>query len=234
MGHIRVTMRTATLSGFLLISCVSLDAGRAQDGDAAVIYTASAGVPIEMYEFLHVWLLSADRVATMAHFDGSKLSLMLAPRSVRRAPKAKESFFDGRPPESPSLSSTQVSAYWNELNDIWPRPDTDRPDRVGLTYVLNPISHELAVRFEQELGTRILSTERDPFLVFEADSRIVLHSFDPGFGDIDLLLNDDARTLGMLADLAHRRDPEAGPFVSFWGVGPAGVWRIQALGALRP
>ena len=234
MRYIRVTMRTAALWGLVLIVWVPLDAGRVQDGDGAVTYTPSAGVPIQMYEFLDAWLVYGDRAAAMGHFDGSKLSLSLAPRTVRHAPKVKEYFFDGHRPEPPSLSSTHVAAYWNVLNHVWHRPDAARLDGIGLTYVLNPVSKEVAAAFEEELETRILSTEQDPFLVFEADSTIVLHSFDPGFGEIDLLLNDDTRTLGMLADLAHRRNPEAGPFVSFWGERPAGVWRIQALGTIRP
>ena len=232
MRRIGFATRTTIFLGLVLVVWAPLGAGRVQGN--ATTHTPSTGVPPEMYEFLDEWLVYGDMSEAMRYFDGSKLSLSLAPRNVQNAIKAKEFFFGGHRPEVRSLSFTERTAYWSVLNQIWPRPDARRLDGMGLSYVLNPVRRELVAGFAEELGTQILSTESDPFLVFEADSEIVLYSFDPGFGDIGLLLEDDTRTLGMLAELAHRTSPEAGPFVSFWGEKARGVWRIQALGAIRP
>ena len=230
MRHIWFATRAVTLLGLVVVVCAPLGAGHAQERAA----TQTAGVPPEMREFLDAWLVYGNMTEAMAYFDGSNLSLSLAPRNVQNAPTVKEYFFNGRKPEVQRLSTTERTAYWTVLNQLWPRPDTRQLDGLGLPHVLNPVHPELIAGFAEELGTRILSTERDPFIVFEADSEVVLYSFDPGFGDIGLLLEDDTRTLGLLAELAHRAHPEAGPFVSFWGEKATGVWRIQALGAIRP
>ena len=231
MTSIGVVARIAGLLGLVLVVWAPLEAGHVQESVTAP--TPSPGVPLEMYEFLDAWLVYGNMTEAMTYFDGSKLSLSLAPSGVQKAPRVKEFFFEGRRPEVRSLSLTERTAYWNVLNQVWPRPDTDRLDGVGLSYILNPVRRELVAGFAEELGARILSTDSDPFLVFEADSEVVLYSFDPGFGDIGLLLDDDTRTLGMLAELAHRTSPDDGPFVSFWGEKARGVWRIQALGAIR-
>ena len=115
MRHIWFATRAVTLLGLVVVVCAPLGAGHAQERAA----TQTAGVPPEMREFLDAWLVYGNMTEAMAYFDGSNLSLSLAPQ-MSRTPDGEGVLFNGQT-GSPEAVHSERTAYWTVLNQLWPR-----------------------------------------------------------------------------------------------------------------
>ena len=201
-----------------------------------------------MEAFLESWLVRDDIVATLAHFGVSDRSLDLAPtyvldfaRSDSDVARTQRRWACERHADVVNCADTDPGrrvalGYWQLLGALW--PDAGRLDEhLDGLLVTDPeliafINENLEVDYVQE----------SPFIVFYADERVALDTFDAGFaaggyGRLADVLKPSTEhpILTMIADFRHVQSKRNGPLVTFWDkeVSSLGerTWRIQALGA---
>ena len=202
-----------------------------------------------MEAFLEAWLVHDDMAATVAHFGASDESMSLAPTYVldfgeydpavagteRQFGRAHSGNSTGDWPEL-TLPPGVAFGYWRLLHALW--PDADRVD-VDLDEIL--VTDPELIAFLDE-NFDIDHVQKSPFIVFSADSRTELDTFDAGFaaggyGQLGKTLKPSKEhpVLTMIADFRYGRSKRIGPFVAFWEQEETGTgnrpWRIQALGA---
>ena len=202
---------------------------------------------VAMSAFLTSWLENDDMATTMTHFGASDRSLSLAPTYVLEYGEydpdvvgnermIARGLADSGTGDWPELPPGVAFGYWRLLRSLWPdagRVDVDFRDLL----VTEP---ELIAFLDENFGVEYV--QKSPFVVFPADDRVQLDTFDAGFaaggyGQLAKTLKPSKEhpILTMVADFRYAPSSRIGPLVTFWDeeVSPSGerAWRIQALGA---
>lgn len=202
-----------------------------------------------METFLEAWLVHDDMTGTVVHFAASDEAMSLAPTYVldfgkydpavagseRQFARAHSENSTGDWPEL-TLPPGVAFGYWQLLRALW--PDAGRVD-MDLDEIL-ATDPELIAFLDENLD--IDYVQKSPFVVFAADDRTELDTFDAGFaaggyGQLGKTLkpSNEHPVLTMIADFRYGRSKRIGPFVAFWeqeeSITGNRAWRIQALGA---
>ena len=226
-------MFVLTFAVALLLMTVS-GPSEAQDGKNSR-ETDNGKAVSAMEAFLSAWLVHGSMVETMKYFGTSDASLSLAPTYV-----VEYGQFDPGVVDAPTRAAVPPGiafGYWKLLEALWPdaaRADTDLDDLLIVDgEIVAFLANEFDVQYVQET----------PFVVFVADERIEIDSFDAGFseggfGHVATVLKPNKKhpVLTMIADFRHEVSDNVGPLVTFWDeewddIGGEMDWRIQALGA---
>lgn len=201
-----------------------------------------------MEAFLKSWLVRDDMVATLAHFGVSDRSLDLAPtyvlefaRSDSDVARTQRRLACGRRADAVDCADADprrrvALGYWQLLGALW--PDVGRVD--GNLHGLLATDPELIAFINENLDVEYV--QESPFIVFYADERVALDTFDAGFaaggyGRLADVLKPSREhpILTMIADFSHVQSKRNGPLVTFWDEEVSSIgeraWRIQALGA---
>lgn len=217
---------------------VSSPIGAQHDQDTAMV---------AMSAFLTSWLVHDDMATTMTHFGTSDQSLSLAPTYVLdyaeydpdvvgNEREVARGHVDTGTGDWPALPPGVAFGYWRLLGSLW--PDAGRVD-VVLDDLL-ATDPELITFLDENFDVKYV--QKSPFIVFPADDRAQLDTFDAGFaaggyGQLARTLKPSKEhpVLTMIADFRHSRSRRIGPLVTFWDEEVSGTgeraWRIQALGA---